>query len=687
MNEPSEHRFSTFHKGEVYFQTLAGVAEKMDIYGRKVIRDYMPDQHRNFYRLLPYIFMGSADAEGYPWATVLEGMPGFAHSPDPKHLQLHALPHPSDPAAAGLSLGLTVSLLGVDLMSRRRNRVNGPVVNITPSGFSVSVEQAIGICPRYIQLRQIKLPPAADSTTFPPAEHLDQLDTAAREMIEAASTFFVASYAEVEGDPSKRKLDVSHRGGKSGFVRVEGNSLTIPEFAGNLHFNTLGNFLLNPLAGLLFIDFDTGDVLQLSGRAEVLIDDPRIKAFQGAEHLWRIDIEKVVRRPAALKSRWEFLGISPNCEMTGSWEQTAARMEAEALRTTWRPLRVTQVIEESQSIRSYHLEPTDGAGLSRFEAGQHLPMRFVLDGQDVHTIRTYSVSSAPSDNFLRISVKRDGQVSSHLHDTIKVGDLIEARGPQGRFVVVADELRPLVLLAAGVGVTPLLSMLREVVYEGIRIRRMRPTWFVQSARTIAELAFGDEVLELAHRGGENVRVLRLLSQPETHAQEGEGFELAGRIDINLLKGLLPFDDYDFYLCGPSSFTQNLYDSLRALRVHDDRIHAETFGPSTLVRDLETTVAAGEQIPAATGSVPVVFAGAAMEVHWEPKSGTLLELAESCGLTPEYSCRGGSCGTCKTRLTSGQVHYLTLPPDPLPDGEVLICCAVPAQSAEPLVLDI
>ncbi|MDB6141338.1 MAG: oxidoreductase, FAD-binding protein [Pseudomonas sp.] len=681
-----EHQDSSpFHRGEIYFQNLAGVADRMAVFGRKVIRDYMTDQHRDFFRLLPYVLMGSADPQGYPWATILEGPPGFAHALSPKQLQLDVLHNSGDPAFAGVIEGARVSVLGIDFMTRRRNRVNGPIVEVSGGGFSLSVEQAIGICPRYIQLRQIQTIAGTESTPLPEAEYLTELDTGAREMIQRCDTCFVASYAEIEGDPEKRSVDVTHRGGKSGFVRVEGNCLTVPEFAGNLHFNTLGNFLINPLAGLLFVDFQTGDVLQISGRAELLLEHPEVKAFQGAEHLWRMHVEKVVRRPAALTSRWKFLEVSPNCEMTGSWEQTAARLEAERLRDTWRRFKVISVVEESQNIRSFYLEPTDAAGIPRFEAGQHLPVRFLLAGHTAHAIRTYTLSSAPSDGFFRISVKRDGTVSSHLHDNIKAGDLIEARAPQGQFTVCADEPRPLVLLAAGVGVTPLLSMLREVIYEGKRTRSTRETWFVQSARTLADLAFRDELLDLAQRGGEDVRVLRLLSQPETHAREGEGFELAGRIDVQLLKALLPFNDYDFYLCGPSSFTQNLYDSLRALRVHDDRIHAETFGPSTLVRDVETTVPGVEQIAAAVEPVKVVFTDANKEARWEPNSGSLLDLAESAGLSPEYSCRGGSCGTCKTQLISGQVHYLNVPPEPLPEGEILICCSVPANSTEPLVL--
>ena len=300
------------------------------------------------------------------------------------------------------------------------------------------------------------------------------------------------------------------------------------------------------------------------------------------------------------------------------------------------------------------------------------------------------MSSAPSDGFLRISVKREGLASTYLHEQIGVGSLLEARAPQGRFTLDAEQRRPLVLLAAGVGVTPLLAMLRETLSQNQRLRRARRVWFIQSARTLAELAFSDELVELLQRGGEPIHALRLLSQPEAHARAGEDFELDGRIDIALLKALLPFDDFDFYLCGPSGFTQSLYDDLRALNIGDARIHAETFGPSSLRRQPDQGSRALEQAPAATGPVAVLFQRSAKEARWTPDSGSLLQLAESRGLTPEFSCRGGSCGTCATRLLSGQVHYPTPPAESPAAGTVLICCAVPATSStgqQPLVLDL
>lgn len=684
MDVASKPQPSPWHEGELTLQRSVGAVDMMASVGqRQMARTWMPDQHREFYAQLPFVVLGAVDRQGDVWATLRTGQPGFMSSPDPQTLHIDLEPQPNDPAQEGMGEGDAIGMLGIELHTRRRNRMNGHVRRLLDHGLDISVHQAYGNCPRYINLRQYSFVEEQAAV----AVQLAPTDPLVRRLATQADSFYIATYVERDGE---RQVDASHRGGKPGFVHMdEDGTLTIPDFSGNLFFNTLGNILLNPRAGLVFIDFQTGDLVQMSGSAQVLLDVPEIAAFQGAERLLRFKPQRIVYRQAAIPLRWtdQNEGASPNSLMTGSWEQAAERLQAEALRSRWRPLRVTRVVDESHNIRSFYLQATDGAGLPRFEAGQHLPVRVLLEGQKVPVIRTYSVSSAPSDDFLRISVKREGSVSSHLHDQIQAMHEIEARAPQGHFTVQPTERRPLVLLAAGVGVTPLLSMLREVVYQGQRINRLRPVWVVQSARTVADLAFRDELDELAARAADKVRILRMVSQPSTGVGGGEGYDATGRIDVELLKQLLPLNDYDYYLCGPGSFTQALYDGLRGLRIPDDRIHAETFGPSTLVRDVEVSVPAPPQVPASSEAVKVLFASSAKEARWEPGSGSLLELAEARGLSPEFSCRGGSCGTCKTRLSRGQVHYLNRPEQPLAEDEVLICCAVPAQGSETLVLEV
>jgi ferredoxin-NADP reductase len=416
-----------------------------------------------------------------------------------------------------------------------------------------------------------------------------------------------------------------------------------------------------------------------------VFDGDEVQTFQGAERLWRFKVGAWVRRRGALALRFAFGEWSPNSLMTGSWEQAAARRAAETLRNRWRPFRVAKVVDESAVVRSFHLEPADGAGLPLFAAGQHLPLRIDMPGHERPLLRNYTISAAPPDDLLRISVKRDGLVSSWLHAHGAVGTEIQVRAPEGDFGIDPTIKRPAVLLSAGIGITPMLAMLRQLVYEGLRTRGMRPTWFVHGARNLAERPFDRELAELAGRAGRSLGIMRALSQPGPEATRGVDYEVEGRVDVALLKSFLPLDDYDFFLCGPAPFMQSLYDGLRELRIADERIHAEAFGPSSLRRRPDAATAAVPIAQPATVPVPVIFADSAKEARWEPGGGTLLELAESRGLTPEYSCRGGSCGTCRTKLVEGAVAYPTAPSASRVEGTALVCCAVPAAGSARVVL--
>ena len=192
----------------------------------------------------------------------------------------------------------------------------------------------------------------------------------------------------------------------------------------------------------------------------MVLESPEIAAFAGAERLWRFHPRRVVRRPQALPLRMRPTGEfwSPSVLTTGSWAAPA---------NAWRPFRVTKIVEESSVIRSLTIEPADGTPITPHLAGQHLPIRIRFPASEKPVQRSYTLSVAPSDECYRISVKRDGLVSTHLH-SLREGDLIEARSPAGGFTIDAAERRPAVLLAAGVGITPMLAMLRHLVHEGTR---------------------------------------------------------------------------------------------------------------------------------------------------------------------------------------------------------------------------
>ena len=314
------HHDSPFHTGEIAAQERAGVRDQMAAIGQRMIRAEMPEQHRIFFSQLPFVVAGAVDGDGLPWATLLAGEPGFAWSPDPGHLRIDALPLVGDPLLQSLEQGASVGLLGIELPTRRRNRMNGTVAVRDDGGITVSVDQSFGNCPRYIQVRG--LDPAGPTEPAAVAWRGSELDAAATALLSRADTLFIASHYLAhsgEGDGGEG-VDVSHRGGRPGFIRVDdARTLTFPDFNGNNLFNTIGNLLANPRAGILIPDFSDGTLLHVSGDAEVIWDGEEIQAFAGAERLVRLHVAEVVRREHALPWRWQLHEYSPWLDKTGNW--------------------------------------------------------------------------------------------------------------------------------------------------------------------------------------------------------------------------------------------------------------------------------------------------------------------------------------------------------------------------------
>lgn len=271
-----------FHAGERAVQARAGVAERMAQVGPRVFRDFMPEQHRELFEKLPFMLLGARDARDRPWATLLAGPPGFVRTPDAKTLRLAASLAAWDPLADALARGQPVGLLGIELATRRRNRANGVVSALSSGEMAVDLLQSFGNCPKYINERE---PLWTGAVAAPVVERFEaELPDHAIAQVRAADTFFIATAAPagvVDGG-----VDVSHRGGPSGFVQVDaGGALLVPDYPGNSFFNTFGNLALDARCGLLFPDFAGGDLLMLTGRAEVLWQGQRVLRFQCEEGL------------------------------------------------------------------------------------------------------------------------------------------------------------------------------------------------------------------------------------------------------------------------------------------------------------------------------------------------------------------------------------------------------------------
>lgn len=316
-SSPVSSAISPWHPGERAMQEQAGVAAQMEGVGQRVLRSFMPDQHREFFAQLPFLLVGSVDAAGSPWASVLHGAPGFAASPNPQRLDIAAWPVAGDPLIEAMRPGGRLGLLGIELPTRRRNRMNGRIVDMAEGGFSVAVEQSFGNCPQYIQARDyVDLPSSSDASVT--VEPFLGLDDSARRLIAAGDTFFVAS--AMPREEGGFDTDVSHRGGRPGFVRVDADgTLTIPDYSGNRFFNTLGNLLVYPHAGLTFIDFDKGDLLQLTGAASVSRNDPDVEGIEGVERVWQVRPSHGRWLRNAMPLRFHFRELSPASARAGIW--------------------------------------------------------------------------------------------------------------------------------------------------------------------------------------------------------------------------------------------------------------------------------------------------------------------------------------------------------------------------------
>lgn len=365
----------------------------------------------------------------------------------------------------------------------------------------------------------------------------------------------------------------------------------------------------------------------------------------------------------------------------------------------FRPLKVIGKVRESSTITSFHLEPAEPGGWRAFEAGQFLVFKFPADNERGYVLRTYSVSCAPGHpGRYRISVKReaaaqpglpDGLGSCYLHDKIEAGDVLTADGPRGDFYLDRLSARPVVLLSGGVGLTPMVSMLHALAEQSDR-----RTVFIHACDNGDVHAMGDEVRALvASRSGLAAHVVYRF--PTEADRAAKSHQAEGVITRELLQRLLPLDDYEFYLCGPPPFMQAVFRLVRSLGVPKERIAYEFFGPATVLEPdaapaqpapvpaTAQSVRAGAT-PAADGAITVTFRKSGLSAPWVDAAESLLSFAESHGLAPEFSCRAGVCGTCKTGLVEGEVSYFEDPLDDPGARQVLICCARPKGD---LVLDL
>jgi ferredoxin-NADP reductase/MOSC domain-containing protein YiiM len=340
----------------------------------------------------------------------------------------------------------------------------------------------------------------------------------------------------------------------------------------------------------------------------------------------------------------------------------------------FRQMRVARIHKESDNVTSFVLAPIDGQPLPLFQAGQFVVLRLLVDPGKPPVLRSYSLSDLPGADHFRISVKSElnGIGSSFLCNRAREGDLLDVSAPRGSFTLRRSQ-SPVVLLSAGVGATPVMSMLHSLAAE----KSQQEIWWIYGSRNSVEHPFAEEsrsLLKQLSRGRECI----VYSRPAAIDQVGADFDAPGHIEVALLERIGVSRNSDFYLCGPSSFFQSMSDGLRNWGVLGENLHTEIFGSLEAITPGMAQVVHTPHLPQGPpGSGPQVsFARSGITAAWDRKFASLLELAEACDVSVRWSCRAGVCHTCMTGLIAGSIIYNPEPLERPAPGNVLVCCSQP-----------
>lgn len=449
------------------------------------------------------------------------------------------------------------------------------------------------------------------------------------------------------------------------------------------------------MASLLTGHGRPGFYFRVLHEGEIAADDEVVKVAEGPERMTvaevnallylpghpRARLERALRIPALSKGwRGSFRDLLDAEESGAPIRGNPGLARAGPVAAPgFRALRVARVTRESASVTSFVLEPTEKPPLPAALPGQFVVIRMRPPPDGAPLLRSYSLSSAPGQAHYRISVKLEphGAASGYLHTRVHVGDLLEVSAPRGSFTLgtLGHHERPVVLLSAGVGATPVLAMLHALAQES----SPPEVWWLYGARDSTEHPFAKESRDLL-RAIPASRAFVVYSRPGPQDQQARDYDASGHIGVALLDQLAVPSDADFYLCGPASFLHDLTAAVLARGAPPQRVHTEVFGPGAS----KTPGVLGARVrpphpPAGTpGPGPTVsFARSGLTVRWDPARRSLLELAEACDVPVRWACRTGVCHSCETGLISGKVTYRPEPLDPPAEGNALTCCSQPA----------
>jgi ferredoxin-NADP reductase/MOSC domain-containing protein YiiM/ferredoxin len=392
-------------------------------------------------------------------------------------------------------------------------------------------------------------------------------------------------------------------------------------------------------------------------------------------------LERALRIPS-LSAGWRSsLEALAEADQQGGNAGLAPASEAPLAWAGFRTLRVAAVQRESVDVLSFTLESEDRSPLPAALAGQFLVFKLEVDKSSAPILRSYSMSGPQGAGTYRVSIKRaEGAGSQYFYERVQAGALLQVSAPRGSFTLVQDD-RPVVLLSAGIGATPVLSMLYAL--SGSGAGSAREIWWCYGARNSREHPFDAEVRGLL-KGLAKSHSLVAYSKPEDGEQAGKDYDVQGRLNLELLEQRGVPKTADFYLCGPTSFLAEFTAALKGWGVADSCIHSEIFGAGPSMTPGIASVASRppHQPAGAVGTGPnVFFTRSNLAVPWNSRYGSLLEFAEACDVSVRWACRAGVCHTCESGLIGGKIKYAPEPLDLPSGGDVLICCSTPLSEVE------
>jgi ferredoxin-NADP reductase/MOSC domain-containing protein YiiM len=455
------------------------------------------------------------------------------------------------------------------------------------------------------------------------------------------------------------------------------------------------------MAALLVSHGRPGFYFRVLEEGEVGAGDDIVRVMQGPEGITVAEADALLYKPGhpadrleqalripALSAGWRnsFIALLEQARNPDGLTGNAGLAPAARSKSAWigfRPLRVTGKTRETINVTSLQLQPTDGQPLAAGLPGQFVVVRLKPAPDAPPLLRSYSLSGEPSDTDYRVSVKRNtgGVAGAYIAEGVQLGDIIETTAPRGSFTLQPGD-GPVVLMSAGIGVTPVLSMLHSLAAA----KSSRQIWWLHGARDRDEHAFAGEA-RTALDGLPGAHSHIRYSAPGPGDRSGVDYDAPGHLGASALAELEVPWDADFYLCGPTTFMDDLVAVLAGWEVPTNRIHSEVFGggPSLTPGIARTPEKRPHLPPGPAGSGPLVaFARSGINVRWNPAFGNLLELGEACDVPVRWSCRTGVCHNCETALLGGGVSYLLDPVEPPAAGNVLICCSEPKDD---IVLDL